>query len=517
MEVKMNKKLFAGVVAALGMAALVAVPTASVSARGGKDNAPKSYKTTDDGCVVSIEGDEDTYTSLKDAIYFAEEGDTLTIEGTCNVSAPITVDEKLTITSGNSEDEDGNRDWDIVFNAGKNNGYSVFLMSKGSAGSVITDLYVNYQGTGNGGAYAGYGSAFVEIGSTFKGDSENIVKITGNHFDGGMIDGDTSTYSAVSGLFIHSNSDSKYIEFTDNIVYGVQYGVYAHAGSDLKIDGNIFYGMTYSGVKLDPSAEKYAGENIEITNNEFYYVGEAGSEDIDKASGVYVGEHADGVKIAENFFSMTDVTGQHAININSKNEGTIEISDNSRDLYYADASGIEEAELALGEKLSIKIEPSENEDDIEKLKDYTDDIEFLGFSSILINNGQITDLKGNKLTLTLWNTELMDLDEVEEGFTRVYRVLRLHDGVVEELDGELVIDTDVFGYTYYGIKFESDLFSTYALGYTDVPDEEAPEAPNTGYASTVDGSSAAGLSAMVMGLFGAIVAAGASIVKFIKR
>lgn len=70
-----------------------------------------------------------------------------------------------------------------------------------------------------------------------------------------------------------------------------------------------------------------------------------------------------------------------------------------------------------------------------------------------------------------------DLPEVEEGFTRIYYIVRNHNGKVEILDTELSKDGKE-------LQFSSDLFSTYAIAYKDIENVNSTkdETPKTGIA-----------------------------------
>lgn len=70
--------------------------------------------------------------------------------------------------------------------------------------------------------------------------------------------------------------------------------------------------------------------------------------------------------------------------------------------------------------------------------------------------GEITELNSAiKVTVPMPT----DLPEVKEGYTREYYIIRVHDGVAEELDA--VVSGE-------NISFKTNLFSTYALAYRDV-------------------------------------------------
>ena len=74
--------------------------------------------------------------------------------------------------------------------------------------------------------------------------------------------------------------------------------------------------------------------------------------------------------------------------------------------------------------------------------------------------GKITELQ-DKIAITVDAKDLVkDLPKVENGKKRIYKVLRLHDGVVDVLDAELNDDGTLTIYT--------DRFSNYAIVYEDV-------------------------------------------------
>lgn len=127
------------------------------------------------------------------------------------------------------------------------------------------------------------------------------------------------------------------------------------------------------------------------------------------------------------------------------------------------------------------------EDDKTKIADemeesLTEDAVLLGYYDIDIrllaikdNNatmlGNITEL-ASPLTITLTLPE--DLEEVVEGYTRTYYLVRVHDG-----ETTLIKATDNGDGT---ISFDSDKFSTYAVVYEDAEEEEEEEVvtPDTG-------------------------------------
>ena len=91
-----------------------------------------------------------------------------------------------------------------------------------------------------------------------------------------------------------------------------------------------------------------------------------------------------------------------------------------------------------------------------------------------ITNQEITKLTNlsDKIKITLDIPE--DLPAVQEGYTRIFNVIRVHDGKAEKLTTVNNGDNT--------ITFETDKFSTYALAYKDVANktENNINNPNTG-------------------------------------
>ena len=76
------------------------------------------------------------------------------------------------------------------------------------------------------------------------------------------------------------------------------------------------------------------------------------------------------------------------------------------------------------------------------------------------NLGKITELQ-DKIGITVDAADIVkNLPKVESGKTRIYKVLRMHDGVIDVLDAELHSDGSLTIYT--------DRFSNYAIIYEDV-------------------------------------------------
>jgi len=88
-----------------------------------------------------------------------------------------------------------------------------------------------------------------------------------------------------------------------------------------------------------------------------------------------------------------------------------------------------------------------------------------------VEKGNVTKLE-KAITFTIAIPE--DLKKVDEGMTRNYFVIRVHDGEVTKIPAKVNEDGT--------LSFETDRFSTYALAYEDVA---KPEAPKTGDTNSV--------------------------------
>ncbi len=116
-------------------------------------------------------------------------------------------------------------------------------------------------------------------------------------------------------------------------------------------------------------------------------------------------------------------------------------------------------------EVETKDVPKEDVKVIEKVLEKEDKIASYLDVSVLLKVeedtiGKITELENKvKVSVEVPTT----LPEVEKGYTRNYYVIRVHNGETTKLDVEIVDGK---------LVFETDKFSTYALAYSDVKDEE---------------------------------------------
>lgn len=102
--------------------------------------------------------------------------------------------------------------------------------------------------------------------------------------------------------------------------------------------------------------------------------------------------------------------------------------------------------------------------EVKNLKFQTHDItvvkELLKSDGALISKTDIHELD-NSVSIVL---DLQDDEVVKPGYARQYHVYRLHEGIAQELDYSLIRNEQ----GQRQIKFNTNLFSTYAVGYKDV-------------------------------------------------
>ena len=133
-----------------------------------------------------------------------------------------------------------------------------------------------------------------------------------------------------------------------------------------------------------------------------------------------------------------------------------------------------EIKVELSEKEVEKIEKENIEKAIEKEVKGIKIAKYLDIT-IVVNNSTtnekldtISELK-NEITFTVAVPE--DLPEVEEGYTRNYYIIRNHEGTIE------IIKNAKLSEDGKSIIFGSDKFSTYAIAYNDVKDEDKETKP----------------------------------------
>lgn len=104
---------------------------------------------------------------------------------------------------------------------------------------------------------------------------------------------------------------------------------------------------------------------------------------------------------------------------------------------------------------------------------------------------------------------VVEVPDVEAGYTRTYYVVREHDGQIEVLTEGVdfvVVDGEVY--------IISDKFSTYAVAYNDtlIPVTYTVTAPDTGASTSENGSASASLSMAAVTVMAAVTLAGAAVI-----
>ena len=151
----------------------------------------------------------------------------------------------------------------------------------------------------------------------------------------------------------------------------------------------------------------------------------------------------------------------------NEDEGTVEGID--AELADKIREKVENGETIYVEVVAKEVKAEDIEEDAKAIEEKVKDGKIATYFDIDIviktateTLGTVTSLQ-DKIELTLDIPE--NLPAVESGYTRTYKVVRIHDGKVEELE------TTVSGKK---ATFKSDLFSTYALTYEDTKTTKNP-------------------------------------------
>ena len=159
-------------------------------------------------------------------------------------------------------------------------------------------------------------------------------------------------------------------------------------------------------------------------------------------------------------------------------EGTVEGID--EELANKIREKVENGETIIVEVVSKDVKAEDIKEDVKKVEEKiaNKNIKIASYFDIgvLVKTseetlGNVTNLK-DKITLEVEIPS--DLPKLEEGYTRTYKVIRVHDGVAE------ILDTTVKGDK---ILFTSDKFSTYALTYEDTKTVSNPQTGDNIYVS----------------------------------
>ena len=238
------------------------------------------------------------------------------------------------------------------------------------------------------------------------------------------------------------------------------------------------------GIKITTGLDKYL---TTVSSNKNIATVENG-----KVTGVKTGKTTVTYTLADGTAKTTEVT---VLNVEAE-DNTEEIKENViekiisgekvEELTTEQAESIKEA-IEDGKTIAIKVEIDEISknkvlEDSNKVENLIDDkTKVAGYFDInVLLKDKETDTKiveltelPNTIKLTL---KVEDVPNVAEGYTRVYSVIRVHDGKAEKLE-----TTDNGNGT---ISFMSDKFSTYALAYTDVANNQVTDTnitnPKTG-------------------------------------
>lgn len=166
----------------------------------------------------------------------------------------------------------------------------------------------------------------------------------------------------------------------------------------------------------------------------------------------------------------------------AENEEFAELIKNNNVTIKLEFNKVEEKDIPVEDKKEIETAASEKTEDIKIAK-------FIDITINVIKDETVVDNVENVKEAITFKVKIpTDLPKVAEGYTRTYYIVRNHNGKIEFLD------TKVSGEE---LEFSSNLFSTYAIAYSDAkveetkddtttkPSEEKDETPNMGSIDTV--------------------------------
>ena len=149
---------------------------------------------------------------------------------------------------------------------------------------------------------------------------------------------------------------------------------------------------------------------------------------------------------------------------------------------------VEKQELAKGEDARVWIEISKTtentlaekdkakiEEEVSKIIGENANITYFEIDLFKqVGDGEKKEIKEPGITMKISIMVPKELWNSDETITRKYKIVRLHEGKVDVIDGEFNPETGE-------LKFETDKFSTYAIIYEDVPviENNEPELPGT--------------------------------------
>lgn len=225
----------------------------------------------------------------------------------------------------------------------------------------------------------------------------------------------------------------------------IDYGKTATKPADPTRAGYTFVGWFLEGEEFDFDANVYA--NFEVTAK---WTAKETSKEVEKINETTSEKALE--TLVENVTSGTEVAELKE----EVKEAIEEAKENNVDMQLVlTANLVSEDDLNLTEEEKAAIENKVGEDDV-----------FVGFFDVdltlVIDNDEYEITKLNEpIEVTIDAKEIIDaLPEVEKGYNRTYKIVRLHDGIADIIDATLNEDGT--------LTFKTDRFSTYTVIYNDV-------------------------------------------------
>ena len=299
-----------------------------------------------------------------------------------------------------------------------------------------------------------------------------------NHSGNFDIESQLASQLNISGGIYSNEVDSKYLsegkackKIGDSYAVETEYSITAPE----KVDNGSFSISTTKAI---------AGETVTITTkaNEGYQANITVTDSKGNAITVNDGKFImpdSAVTVKVEFTEFTQEAAVPSTVENAEKVKEIILEALKSDEEYAEliASNNVEVSVELEEVLVSEEEQAELEEALNKKVDNCKIAKYLDITITVINKdsgeviGTIPEL-GEKITFTVGIPA--DLPKVADGYTRIYYIVRNHNGVIDVLDTELSADGK-------NISFSSDKFSTYAIAYTDIKvDDAKDETPKTG-------------------------------------
>lgn len=333
----------------------------------------------------------------------------------------------------------------------------------------------------NGGASTNKGIVSIK-GGTFNGEMTNLPQYDGKYYTiavtGGTFTNTKNAPAAAEGYAVYETSDG--YEVAKKATFENSLDKVTVAVNDVK-DLEIKLSET--------SAEKY----LKLVSNDTSIA----TVENGKVKGIKVGKTTITATLEEKNTKTIEVT-VYKVDVADESKESEAVSEQVQNMVEDIISGKNVANLtenqqqaiqeAVGNGKIIETEVETNSVKEENVKEDSKKIEsiissnekvatYYDINVILkdaITNQEITKLTNlsDKIKITLDIPE--DLPAVQEGYTRIFNVIRVHDGKAEKLTTVNNGDNT--------ITFETDKFSTYALAYKDVANktENNINNPNTG-------------------------------------